>query len=160
MKDETLLLLGVGALAFYFFTQNAGAVGAYSTGYIPSNTIPSNTYNITTYNKQAKENLVSALAAPKSPSAIGVYVAKPTAAIDTERFIAVDYGGTEAAVLDRYQQQTITPKEADKRASNPFMAALPNFSKAVPTGEFMTKAVTTASAAQGGVGWQKLVKTY
>ena len=159
MKDNTLLLVGAGVLAYFLLSKKVNAGGGDSGTGTPS-------YSLNYGNEQIRETMPIQASTKQGASMVSYLVNTPVAAMDVNRFAMVQYQGSDlTGLLDRYQQQSITTQEAARRTSplaTMFAQAAPNFMKALPSNrsEFATTAVTTASAIKGGVGWQGTLKNY
>jgi hypothetical protein len=113
MKDNTLLLVGAGVLAYFLLAKNSSAD---TGGSIPSfqydkaPTVITNPTTGTKFNSNVTE-----------PSKINL---SPVSVTSPNRFQGVTYdSGHSVGVLDRAMQQSITVNEAQKRANNPFLLA-------------------------------------
>lgn len=141
MKNDTLLLIGAGVLAYLFLSKNSSASGdsGYGAASQPVffSTLPEQ--------QQQQQNLSSMLASAPKMGAVSIDLSPVASVFAPNRFLAVQYpGASQPAVLDKFQQQSITPAEAVKRASNPFAAAI--------------QTPYPVPASKGGVGWQNTLK--
>jgi hypothetical protein len=116
MKDNALLIIGLGALAFFMLSKKADSTGDGQASYFTYGTTNNYITNPVSGTKFGT-NVLDA----QNPS----IDLSPVSFQDSNRFVGVTYDkGATVGVLDRAQQQSIEVPEAVKRANNPFIQAL------------------------------------